>query len=226
MNKDNKSKPGASSKTEQHPVISAGRLWLFRSIAAVVIPVLTLVLLNIALYVIGYGYPASAVIKCRVDNQVAYCSNNKFGWQFFPPKVTREFEPFVVPAEKSDNTYRIFVLGESAAQGAGAGVLFWPSTASYASTAVSVGQLRSFYRCHAGNKFARCCPDCRRLCPAQTRLVCGLYGQQRGHRAIRCGDDFCPAFKEVTPDSDGFSSQEDQDWRVNDQHSRQHEKKP
>ena len=118
MNKDNKSKQGASSKTEQHPVISSGRLWLFRSIAAVVIPVLTLVLLNIALYAIGYGYPTSAVIKCRVDNQVAYCSNNKFGWQFFPPKITREFEPFVVPAEKRDNTYRIFILGESAAQGA------------------------------------------------------------------------------------------------------------
>jgi tetratricopeptide (TPR) repeat protein len=117
MNKDNKSKPGASSKTEQHPVISAGRLWLFRSIAVVVIPVLTLVLLEIALRVIGYGYPASAFVKCRVDNRAVYCSNIKFAWQFFPPKISRQFEPFVVPEEKAYNSYRIFVLGESAALG-------------------------------------------------------------------------------------------------------------
>ena len=129
MNKDNKSKPVASSKTEQHPVISAGRLWLFRSIAAVVIPVLTLVLLEIALRVIGYGYPASAFVKCRVDNQVAYCSNIKFAWQFFPPKISRQFEPFVVHEEKAYNSYRIFVLGESAAVGQPTGVLFWPSFA-------------------------------------------------------------------------------------------------
>jgi tetratricopeptide (TPR) repeat protein len=117
MNKDNNSQPGASNKTEQHSVISAGRLWLFRSIAAVVIPVLALVLLETALRVIGYGYPTSAFVKYGVDNRAVYCSNINFAWQFFPPKISRQFEPFVVPEEKSHNSYRIFIIGESAAQG-------------------------------------------------------------------------------------------------------------
>jgi tetratricopeptide (TPR) repeat protein len=118
MNKDSESKSCASSETQQNPGISARRLWLFRILAAIIMPVMALVLLEIALRVIGYGYPASAFVKCRVDNRTVYCSNIKFAWQFFPPQISRQFDPpFVVPDEKANNSYRIFVLGESAALG-------------------------------------------------------------------------------------------------------------
>ena len=97
--------------------ISPKRLWLFRIIAAVVIPILLVALLEVILGVTGYGFPASAFVKCTIKGRTVYCSNNKFGWRFFPPEISRWFDPFVVPADKTGNTYRIFILGESAAQG-------------------------------------------------------------------------------------------------------------
>jgi tetratricopeptide (TPR) repeat protein len=126
MNKDAKSKSPASKKAADNSQagkdkprlqISARRLWLFRIITVVVTPILMLVLLEVFLRVVGYGYPASTFVKCTVNGKPAYCSNSRFGWRFFPPQITRQFEPFVVPADKTVNTYRIFILGESAAQG-------------------------------------------------------------------------------------------------------------
>ncbi|GAI21804.1 unnamed protein product, partial [marine sediment metagenome] len=60
---------------------------------------------------------AAAIIKCEVDGRDAYCNNVKFGWRFFPRNIARESEPFIIPADKPDDTYRIFVLGASAAKG-------------------------------------------------------------------------------------------------------------
>ena len=56
-------------------------------------------------------------VKCEVDGRPYLGENVKFGWRFFPPILAREFEPFAFPARKSADTYRIFVLGSSAAQG-------------------------------------------------------------------------------------------------------------
>ena len=97
--------------------ITGWRLWVFRLIAVVGIPLVLLLLAELVLRAVGYGYPAGTVVKCTVKGRPAYCSNAKFGWRFFPPEIAREFDHFVVPAEKSDNTYRIFILGESAALG-------------------------------------------------------------------------------------------------------------
>jgi tetratricopeptide (TPR) repeat protein len=101
--------------------VTGRRLWLFRIIAITVIPLLVLLLIEFGLRIAGYGYPARAIITCRVKGKDAYCENAKFAWQFFPKKIAREFYPFTFTADKSDNTYRIFVLGASAAQGAPAG---------------------------------------------------------------------------------------------------------
>ncbi|MHC4805788.1 MAG: tetratricopeptide repeat protein, partial [Planctomycetota bacterium] len=97
--------------------ITGWRLWLFRIIALTVIPVLLLLLVELSLRVAGYGYPASAIIKCEVDGRDAYCDNVKFGWRFFTRNIARQFEPFIFPADKPNDTYRIFVLGASAAKG-------------------------------------------------------------------------------------------------------------
>jgi len=97
--------------------ISPKRLWLFRIIAVFVIPVLVLMLLEVTLRVTGYGYPAATFVRAKANGRTVYYSNYKFGWRFFPPEIARWFHPFVVPADKTDNTYRIFILGESAAWG-------------------------------------------------------------------------------------------------------------
>ncbi|MHC4326312.1 MAG: tetratricopeptide repeat protein, partial [Planctomycetota bacterium] len=101
--------------------ITGRRLWLFRIITITVIPALVLLLVEMGLRIAGYGYPATAIITCQVKGEDAYCENVKFAWQFFPKKLAREFYPFTFAADKPDNTYRIFVLGASAAQGAPAG---------------------------------------------------------------------------------------------------------
>ena len=97
-------------------MITGWRLWLFRIIALTIIPVL-LLLVELSLRIVGYGFPAAAIIKCEVDGKDAYCDNVKFGWRFFPRNIAREAEPFVFPAGKPSDTYRIFVLGASAAKG-------------------------------------------------------------------------------------------------------------
>ncbi|MHC4725804.1 MAG: tetratricopeptide repeat protein [Planctomycetota bacterium] len=93
------------------------RLWLFRFIVLTVFPVLLLLLVEMSLRIAGYGFSPHAIIKYQVDGRDAYCDNVKFGWRFFPRNIARESEPFIFPAEKPDNTYRIFILGASAAQG-------------------------------------------------------------------------------------------------------------
>jgi len=104
-------------KYGRQPALSHRRLRFFRWIGILAGPVLLLCLLEVSLRVAGYGYPSDATVGCAVDGVAHRGDNVKFGWRFFPRLVAREFEPFVFPARKPEGTYRIFVLGESAAQG-------------------------------------------------------------------------------------------------------------
>jgi len=98
--------------------ITGWRFWLFRFVAVIFIPALLILALEFGLRLTGYGFDGKAIIKCKVKGQKAYCENIKFGWLFFPPNISRELNAFVFPSKKADNTYRIFVFGASAAQGA------------------------------------------------------------------------------------------------------------
>jgi len=100
-----------------HKHITGRRLWLYRIAAFTIIPVLLFLLLELGLRIAGYGFPADAIIKYKVDGRVSYCDNVKFCWRFFPKEIAREFNPFRFSADKSKDTYRIFILGASAAQG-------------------------------------------------------------------------------------------------------------
>ncbi|MHC4242705.1 MAG: tetratricopeptide repeat protein [Planctomycetota bacterium] len=107
----------AAKKQIPPRMITGRRLWLFRIIALIVFPVLLLLVVELSLRIAGYGFSPHAMIKCQLNGGDAYCDNVKFGWRFFPPNIARESEPFIFPSEKPDNTYRIFILGASAAQG-------------------------------------------------------------------------------------------------------------
>ncbi len=79
-------------------------------------PALFLGLLEGGLRAFGYGYPANYFIKARAGGDLS--SNGKFGWRFFSPAIARRPEvPIAFAADKPAGTYRIFVLGESAAVG-------------------------------------------------------------------------------------------------------------
>ena len=98
------------------PPPSRGRLWLFRSLA-LLIPVLLLLALELTLRLIDYGYPPSIFLRQRIGDQTFYVPNDRFGHRFFPATIART--PFAIrmPEKKPANTWRIFVFGESAAQG-------------------------------------------------------------------------------------------------------------
>jgi tetratricopeptide (TPR) repeat protein len=85
--------------------------------ALTIIPVLLFVLAEVALRVVGYGYPTSIAVRYEVNGMPSCCSNPKFAWRFFPPTIARAVNAFTFGAEKSPQTYRIFVVGASAAAG-------------------------------------------------------------------------------------------------------------
>ena len=93
------------------------RLWLFRIIALTILPVLLLVVLELSLRIVGYGFSPKAITTFRADGKDTCCDNVKFAWRFFPRSIARESEPFIFPTDKPDGSYRIFILGASAAQG-------------------------------------------------------------------------------------------------------------
>jgi tetratricopeptide (TPR) repeat protein len=109
-------RPSSSEKVAP-PLVTGRRLWLFRIITVTVIPVLLFSLLEISLCIIGYGFPTTIAIKEKTDNNPCYYNNPKFAWRFFRPNIARTTEPFVFPVNKSGDTYRIFVMGASAAAG-------------------------------------------------------------------------------------------------------------
>ena len=61
--------------------------------------------------------PQAKQVSYKLEDKEVYCHNYKFGNRFFPPKIARHFDGFVFDTEKKPNTYRIFVLGASAAAG-------------------------------------------------------------------------------------------------------------
>ena len=97
------------------PTLSRGRRWAFRFVLVVLIPILLLVLLEGALRLFGVGYPTSFFV--RIPGAEVYTSNPQFGRRFFSRALNRTPLPPRLPEQKGPNTYRIFVLGGSAAQG-------------------------------------------------------------------------------------------------------------
>ena len=65
----------------------------------------------------GYGYPTGFFIRREIENRTVYTENEKYGWRFFPRQVARRPLECVLPKQKPENVFRIFVLGGSAAMG-------------------------------------------------------------------------------------------------------------
>lgn len=89
----------------------------FRLTAVLLMPVLLLLLAELALRLAGSGYSTAFFKPLRRGGDLLFVENDKFGWRFFPPAVARSPAPVVLPARKAPGTYRIFVFGESAALG-------------------------------------------------------------------------------------------------------------
>ncbi len=91
------------------------RRMLFAFVSMTIVPLLLFVGMEIGLRLGGYGYPPNYFVKASKGN--VYRSNQKFGWRFFSPHLARFPLPLSLPKNKSAGTYRIFVMGGSAARG-------------------------------------------------------------------------------------------------------------
>lgn len=100
---------------DPQPPPSAARLWLFRLLALVLAPLLFLLLVEGALRAFDVGHPTRFWIP--IEEREAVATNPAFGWRFFPPTLARRPIARDLAVPKPDGTYRIFVLGGSAAMG-------------------------------------------------------------------------------------------------------------
>jgi len=79
--------------------------------------VLALTVLEVALRLGGYGYSCGFFKPLRIGDQHFLVENDAFGFRFFPRDLARMPLSLRMPAKKTAGTYRIFILGESAAMG-------------------------------------------------------------------------------------------------------------
>lgn len=111
------SSPAPPARAEPARVLSRRRKWAFRLIAVVGVPLLLFGALEAALRLAGYGYHTSFFDTAQIGHQKFLVDNENFSLRFFPPQLTRWPNPILIEARKPANTYRIFIMGESAAQG-------------------------------------------------------------------------------------------------------------
>jgi tetratricopeptide (TPR) repeat protein len=121
MPKNAASKPAISgAPTAPTRALSGRRKWLFRLAAVVLGPILFFGVLELALRLGGYGYSTNFFLDgSAIEGRPVWMENMRFNRWVFPRDIDPPPNPvpFILPKEKADKTYRIFVLGESAAMG-------------------------------------------------------------------------------------------------------------
>ena len=91
--------------------------WIVAVASAVLVPLVLLALIEGGLRLFDVGYSTDLTVPCTVHGAAAACYNLFFPAPFFPPGMIKTPQAYAIPAEKAPGTYRIFVLGESAAMG-------------------------------------------------------------------------------------------------------------
>ena len=111
--------PTISTTQELVPelVRHSSRRWLMRLAAATLVPLFLLGVLELGLRVVGYGYSTRLFLPLEIGGEKFLIPNDKFTHRFFPPALARTPLSSRMTAEKPKGTYRIFLLGESAAYG-------------------------------------------------------------------------------------------------------------
>jgi len=97
---------------------SAGlRRGVLLALTTLIVPILLLGLLEGVLRVADVGYNPDLLIPCTVRGAPASCYNLFFAAPYFPAGMVQTPRLYSIPATKPPKTFRIFVLGESAAMG-------------------------------------------------------------------------------------------------------------
>jgi tetratricopeptide (TPR) repeat protein len=91
--------------------------WPLTVASAVLVPLLVLGIIEVCFRATGVGYPTALLTPCTVQGKAASCYNLFFAAPFFPAGSVQTPRLYSIPMQKPPGTYRIFVLGESAAMG-------------------------------------------------------------------------------------------------------------
>jgi tetratricopeptide (TPR) repeat protein len=111
---DDSSKNGSAA---EQPPRSIRKQWTLRICALVFVPLFLLGGVELILRLSGFGHPTTFFVRTRISGKEYYVPNEKFGLLYFPTALVRSPLPLRMPVEKGSNTFRIFLFGESAAQG-------------------------------------------------------------------------------------------------------------
>lgn len=109
--------PGKNAPLPAGKPLTPARKWLFRFLALIVIPLVLLGGTEAGLRLAGYGYRTGFFKEIHIGQESFYVNNDTFALRFFPPPLARWPTPFKMAVPKPAGTYRIFILGESAAMG-------------------------------------------------------------------------------------------------------------
>ncbi len=109
--------PVKEDKPNAGLAIQGWKKWVLRACLAILVPGIFLLLLEGGLRLAGYGYPSSCFLRKEADGRTFFIENLKFELRFFPPGLLRTPSSYTIPDHKDSNTYRIFVIGSSAAAG-------------------------------------------------------------------------------------------------------------
>ena len=91
--------------------------WILQIGSAILVPVVALVMVEAGLRMTGVGFSTSLLVPCTVKGNPASCYNLFFATPYFPAGMVQTPRLYSIPTTKPPGTYRIFVLGESAAMG-------------------------------------------------------------------------------------------------------------
>jgi len=105
------------ASTETDHAASGWRVWTLRVAITLITPLLLMVLVEAALRICGVGFPTDVTVPCTVQGRPAFCYNLFFTAPFFLPGMIKTPQMYAIPTEKPPGTFRIVVLGESAAMG-------------------------------------------------------------------------------------------------------------
>jgi len=103
--------------SESEPGVARWRYWAPRVASAILVPIFFFGIVEAALRFSGVGFSTELLVPCTLKGQPASCYNLFFPAPFFPPGMIKTPQAYAIPTEKPQGTFRIFVLGESAAMG-------------------------------------------------------------------------------------------------------------
>ena len=90
------------------PPTSRGRLWTFRFLAAVLVPLLVLAILELGLRIAGWSHSSGFfLVRTQIQGRDVFVENDQFGLRFFSAELARSpaatLTPLRRPAEASSS---------------------------------------------------------------------------------------------------------------------------